>query len=790
MIREIIKAMSGHVTSGVQKAQMIVDHWKTGGSATDTGKKLSYEKMDLTYRQYPWVRGSVDIIANTVAQLDPIIRVKPEKMDANGKETDEQKEQIEQTNELLAKPNEKKQSWSEIIKMNVKDMGKYDRGAWEFEYGDIKDDTTLQAIYAVDGSTIFPVVDRRGVFKDPDKKAYIQAMEGQTSKEVETFAEKEIAILAQYVSSSSMFGLSPIETLWDFINTEDNAMKYNAAFLNPKNNNMAAGILGLQDVSFDEAKQYQELWDEANKNYKGRGRIRFVNSRVDFNDITLKSSDMQLDKFSDYLLRGTTFVYHIPMFFLGFIDKVNRSNAESQMKLFWEHAIKPVLNVIAWQFDTNVLARLGFTDIEYTYSELEEEQDAELELTRIEKHLKLGVRTVNEVRSELGYKPLDWGDTHSFNGSAYIEVPKVPKPNGEGTPGGNEHEAVEDDDSGEQKADTDKEDLTTEEGEQLSERGRPYTNTKVEGFSESRHELLKKNRMPTEEVERNLDDKIKKYWNDSMEKINKNLTSVWEKEGTKAFSDRFQKMTLKRISTPVEMYKGYEGESFKFPTIVKKGEADFMEIVDDGFSEEELTKIISGNMRAGYIVGRNQGLYDVGSAATFSDPPVDAIDWWKKHAGETSSKITNLAKGQVKQDILTALNEGMSIPQTRNLIKTHWDEGIIFKKKPLKRMNPKAWSELVARTEINRASNRGRLDQWITMDIQKKQWLAHMDDRTSEICEELDGKIVSVTTDFTFEATGETETKEDFSGPSPPAHPNCRSTLIIPSSEMRRIRDQ
>jgi len=415
-IRDFFKALDTPIGSGIKKSK-VDTNWE--GNPTSGGdSKISFSSMDSSYENSPWVRASIDIIANTVSQLDPVIRLKksaPKEME----DSDEIKAQIEWSRNLISDPNVSDESWSDIIRKTIIDTMKYDRGAWELVPGK---EEAIKEIYAVNGSSIHPVVDKRGRFKD-DSIAYVQKFEDDMQPRA-IFTKDEITIFSQYVTSSSRYGISPIQTLYSYIRTELNAMGFNAKFLDPDNNNLVAGVLGVENIDFEDAKKYQEMWDEKNKNFKGRGRIRFVNSKIHFQDMTLKSTDMQLNEFTIYLLKAISSVLHVPMFMLGFVERVNRSNADNQMSLFWDHAIVPLLNLVSNRFDSAVLQPMGYDKIEYTYEDIEE-VDPVQELNRQEKHVKTGIRMINEIRQEMGLEKLPWGDTHTFTGQKWIEAPNT-----------------------------------------------------------------------------------------------------------------------------------------------------------------------------------------------------------------------------------------------------------------------------------------------------------------------------------------------------------------------------
>jgi SPP1 gp7 family putative phage head morphogenesis protein len=80
-------------------------------------------------------------------------------------------------------------------------------------------------------------------------------------------------------------------------------------------------------------------------------------------------------------------------------------------------------------------------------------------------------------------------------------------------------------------------------------------------------------------------------------------------------------------------------------------------------------------------------------------------------------------------------------------------------------------ARMIARTEMNRAANMGHIDGARESGLNlKKRWDAHLDNRTSPVCRALDGKTVGIDEKFVHNG-------EEFD--APPAHPNCRSTLIF-----------
>ncbi len=76
----------------------------------------------------------------------------------------------------------------------------------------------------------------------------------------------------------------------------------------------------------------------------------------------------------------------------------------------------------------------------------------------------------------------------------------------------------------------------------------------------------------------------------------------------------------------------------------------------------------------------------------------------------------------------------------------------------------KSQADNLARTETNYFINQGQKDRYIERGLDKYEYSAEIDSKTSEVCDDLDGKI------FPF---AEATVGVNF----PPMHPYCRSTI-------------
>lgn len=158
---------------------------------------------------------------------------------------------------------------------------------------------------------------------------------------------------------------------------------------------------------------------------------------------------------------------------------------------------------------------------------------------------------------------------------------------------------------------------------------------------------------------------------------------------------------------------------------------------------------------AGFKVGA-----DVKSFA-FDITNPNAVAWVQQHAAETISGISEDTRSQIREVIEEAFSEQFDVDDLADEI------GDII--------GDDARAEVIARTEVQRASNQGQLEAWdqateegLLTGTETKEWIVTPDDRLCPICEPLDGKNVGLNENFDVDG-------DSIDGP--PAHPNCRCTL-------------
>lgn len=156
-----------------------------------------------------------------------------------------------------------------------------------------------------------------------------------------------------------------------------------------------------------------------------------------------------------------------------------------------------------------------------------------------------------------------------------------------------------------------------------------------------------------------------------------------------------------------------------------------------------------------------QSMYEIGRTVGLKSPrvvvPSKSLEdvlrdrWSGKNYSERIWKNQKLLGQTLKQEMVTAVHRGESVEAVSKRI--------------AQRMNvsTKNATRLV-RTELNYVENRAALDSIRASGMDYYRFIATLDNRTTPICREHDGRIVSV--------------EEASPGDNlPPLHPNCRSTI-------------
>lgn len=202
--------------------------------------------------------------------------------------------------------------------------------------------------------------------------------------------------------------------------------------------------------------------------------------------------------------------------------------------------------------------------------------------------------------------------------------------------------------------------------------------------------------------------------------------------------------TLAMRSRISRLDKLYSDTVMELDSLGRKTSASMKKFLSDAYKDNYYQSV--------YEIGRTVGLKSprvVVPSKSLEDVLRDR--WSGKNYSERIWKNQKLLGQTLKQEMVTAVHRGESVEAVSKRI--------------AQRMNvsTKNATRLV-RTELNYVENRAALDSIRASGMDYYRFIATLDNRTTPICREHDGRIVSV--------------EEASPGDNlPPLHPNCRSTI-------------
>lgn len=142
------------------------------------------------------------------------------------------------------------------------------------------------------------------------------------------------------------------------------------------------------------------------------------------------------------------------------------------------------------------------------------------------------------------------------------------------------------------------------------------------------------------------------------------------------------------------------------------------------------------------------------------DPISDvARSWVGEYAFELAKQINDTTKERLREKMIANMEEGSGVDYLARSIQDVIEEATEYR------------AFMIARTETTYATNMGTLAAYKGAGMTTKTWLTGEDERVCEICGGVNGETVGIDEEFSIGKV------------APPAHPNCRCTIITDVSQ-------
>jgi len=235
------------------------------------------------------------------------------------------------------------------------------------------------------------------------------------------FGKREICYIMQNPRGDSIYGRSPIEVLMNTILNLIYGIDFNLDYFT--NNNMPSGAIQLIGAQQAQIAQFRENFEN---NFKftdvfGKARKKFfkfpiASSEVKFTPFQLNAQEMDIIAQQQWFTKILWMSFGVNADEMGFTETSNKSVGSEQIKTFKRKAIKPLLDVIAYHINTQIMpeffakpvvGQVGelpkFRDVplEFTFDMYDIDEDIK-DLSKFKQEIDMGLKTSEMVAKERG----------------------------------------------------------------------------------------------------------------------------------------------------------------------------------------------------------------------------------------------------------------------------------------------------------------------------------------------------------------------------------------------------
>ena len=264
-------------------------------------------------------------------------------------------------------------------------------------------DGRLQKLHPLDGATIKRVIDDWGRTPAPPLPAYQQVLHGLPAVDYTT---RDIIYRPRNARVHKVYGFSPVEQILVTVNIALRRQVYQLQYYTE--GNIPEALIGTPEGWLPEQiEKFQLYWDSLNAgNTAQRRHARFVPGGVAKTFIPTKEPELT-GATDEWLARVCCYAFSVSA--QPFTRMMNRATAESAHDAALEEGLAPIQQWVKGLVDDIIAEEFDAGDLEFLWRD-DRESDPAKAASIAADYVKNGIKSVNEVRAELGLDPVKGGE--------------------------------------------------------------------------------------------------------------------------------------------------------------------------------------------------------------------------------------------------------------------------------------------------------------------------------------------------------------------------------------------
>jgi HK97 family phage portal protein len=254
------------------------------------------------------------------------------------------------------------------------------------------------------------------------------------------FNAEEILHIEYPDPNNDWYGVSPLRAAFRSLLGNELIDKHHNAFLKNEARPSAVVMMESDLINEHQMKTLARTWEELYSGPENSGRTILLPKGRSYTPITIPPKDMELLETKKLNRDDIMIAYGVPPMFFNVMDRATFENARTQVLIFWENTVIPRMKLFTDTLNEILLPRLGYPEVIAEFDTSDVAVFRELEQERARSNATLidkGVLTINEVRTSMGFEPVEWGDQWwgPFNLVPLTDGPSTgpAPPNGNGT---------------------------------------------------------------------------------------------------------------------------------------------------------------------------------------------------------------------------------------------------------------------------------------------------------------------------------------------------------------------
>jgi SPP1 gp7 family putative phage head morphogenesis protein len=314
-------------------------------------------------------------------------------------------------------PNKNNESLSHVIKSLLKDVLELDAGVLvkvftvdSYDYDNLEPKSgapmlkplgqrKLVEFSAKDGASFLKETDKFGFEKGAWQYSY------QIPAHPMWFNKEEYAYVMEHPRSMSTYGYARTQAILDLIKSLHYSTLYNKRFF--EENPIPDGALSLLDTNEVEMKDFMSWW---NSEFKAQPhKLAVINKDVKWQPFNISQRELEFLETQKWYYSMIITMFGLTPAEMGITGDLNRATSATQAEVVKRKSIRPFLKLLEAAINKEIIPEFGFEGIEFQFI-YDDPSEKRIRLDNWQLELNMGIKTVNEVRNELGLEPVENGD--------------------------------------------------------------------------------------------------------------------------------------------------------------------------------------------------------------------------------------------------------------------------------------------------------------------------------------------------------------------------------------------